>query len=61
MPGVVLDPRAVADLEEQLAVVPRSRLEPLRLERFTLPLQLVEALAELLADAVDGTLDFGLD
>ena len=57
MPRVVLDARAVADLQEHLHVVPGARRQPLGLQQLALLLQLLEPLLQLLADRLDGPLD----
>src|SRR6185436_4397113 len=57
---VVLDALAVADLAEQLEVVLRPGLQPLRLEQLPLPLQLLEALLELDLDRVERGVDLVL-
>ena len=57
MPRVVLDPRAVADLQQHLHVVPGPRRQPLGLQQLALLLELLEPLVQLLADRLDGPLD----
>jgi hypothetical protein len=54
MPRVVLDAVAEAHLLEHLQVVERALLEALALEQLALPLQLRQALAQLLPDRVHG-------
>jgi len=49
-PGVVLDPRAEARLEEHLDVEPGPGIEPLRLEELALALELLEPALELIPD-----------
>ena len=57
VPAVVLDPRAIADLQEHLDVVPRPRREPLGFEELALLLELLEPLLQLGLDRLDGALD----
>ena len=57
VPAVVLDPRAVADLQEHLHVVPRPRREPLGFEELALVLERLEPLVQLVLDRLDRPLD----
>ena len=57
VPRIILDARAVADLQEHLHVVARPGRQPLGFEQLALLLELLEPLFQLLADVLDGPLD----